>query len=210
MAISSVVKAPSGSYKFDDNCAICLVPLHANLKRRLGKIVIHDTPDGAKHPMHAKCLKAFLDSDDRFGVDRGNCPFCRDRISWPKPKDSLSEKIAEVSIFILMSGAAHATFSYLTGRPLLVAIIPGVLNSLVAIESLWVERKELGLQSSLGVEVGLKVATSAAVFGAPLLASITASQITESIIPNSLITAILGVGGLIPWVMKFLEDNLIE
>jgi hypothetical protein len=76
----------------------------------------------------------------------------------------------------------------------------------MSIESLWLEHKELGLQRSLGVEVGIKLLTSVAVIGIPLLASTTASQITESIIPNSLITAILGVSGLIPLVIKFSDE----
>lgn len=199
MSISSVIRAPSGSYKEDENCALCMAPMDPLLKHRLGNIVIHNNFNGAKHPMHATCLKTALASS-------GNCPICRDRISWPKSKDSLLERITGVSTLIIITGAAHAIFSYLTGRPLLVAITPGVISSLMSIESLWLEHKELGLQCSLGVEVGIKLATSAAVIGIPLLASITASQITESIIPNSLITAILGTSGLIPLVMKFLDD----
>ena len=118
----------------------------------------------------------------------------------------MSERIIRVSTLIIINGAAHATFSYLTGRPLLLAITPGIMSSLMSIDSLWLEHKELGLQRSLGVEIGIRLATSAAVIGIPLLASITASQITESVIPNSLITAILGVSGLTPFLMKFLDD----
>jgi len=209
MSISSVARAPVGSYSEDDNCAICLVPLNRLLENRLGDIVIHKNSNGAKHPMHAECLKKTLASNHRFDGS-GSCPICRDRISWPKPKDSLIERITGVSTLIIITGAAHATFSYLTGWPLLGAIVPGVCSSLMSIDSLWVEHKELGLQRSLGVEIGIKLATSAAVIGIPLLASITASQITESIIPNSLITATLGVGGLIiPFGMKCLDGTFL-
>jgi len=206
MNISSVVRAPSESYAQDANCAICLAPLNRLLKHRQGNVVIHNDANGARHPMHAKCLKTALVGNRRFGT--GNCPICRDPIAWPKPKDSLTDKIIGISTLIIITGAVHGTFSYLTGRPLLVAITPGVISSLMSIESLWLEHKELGLQRSLGVEFGIKLATSAAVMGIPLLASITASQITESIIPNSLVTAILGVGGLIPLAMKFLDDMI--
>lgn len=206
MSISSVASAPVENYSVDDNCAICLMPLNPLLKHRLGKIVIHNNSNGAKHPMHANCLKTALDSNHQFQVGTGNCPICRDRISWPRPTDSLIDKITEVSILIIITGAAHGTFSYLTGQPLLVAIMPGVIESLKSIKSLWLEHKEMGLQHSLGVELGIKVATSAATIGIPLLASIAASQITESIIPNSLITATLGLIGLFPFTMKFLDE----
>ena len=65
MSISSVVRAPSGSYKLDDNCAICMVPLNPLLKHRQGNIVIHNNSNGAKHPMHANCLKTAIASNDR-------------------------------------------------------------------------------------------------------------------------------------------------
>lgn len=197
MSVSSIAYAFSGTYSEDDKCAICLVPLNPDLSHRLGNIVIHDNSHGAKHPMHETCLKTSLGSNPRFDIDRkGNCPICRERISWPKPKDSLCERIGSASPLIIIAGVAHATFSYLTGRPLLVAITPGVITSLRSIKTLWLEHKELELQRSLGVEIGIKLANSAAAISLPLLASITASQITESIIPNSLITATLGVSSV--------------
>jgi hypothetical protein len=79
------------------------------------------------------------------------------------------------------------------------------MYSLMSIDSLWLENKELGLQRSLGIEIGIKLATSAAVIGIPLLASITASRIAESIVPNSLITAALGTIGWIPRMRGLLE-----
>jgi hypothetical protein len=157
--------------------------------------------------MHEKCLKTALVSSNQFGIARGSCPHCRKELSWPEPY-SLSGKIIGISTLITMAGAAHATFSYLTGRPLLVAIIPSVTLSLMSIDSLWVEHKEFGLRRSLGVEIGIKLARSAAMIGIPLLASITASHITESTIPNSFVTATLGVVGLLPFMTKFLKDKI--
>ncbi len=206
MSISSVIRAPEGRYSQDDNCPICLAPLDFLLKHRLGIPIIHNNSNGAKHPMHEECLKTCLVSQGRFDRNQGNCPICRDPILWPKPNDSLMATTIGLSTIIVITGTSHATLSYLTERPLLIAITPGVMSSLMSIESLWLEHKELGLQRPLSVEIGTRLATSAAVIGVPLLASIAASQITESIIPNSLITSILGVSGLIPVVMKFLNE----
>lgn len=213
MSISSVIRAPRGSYNPDDSCAVCLSPLNPLLDTP----VIHEGENGAKHPMHAKCLKDAMEKQvanqhpvaislNPFDFYAKDCPVCKDRIFWPLPKDSLNHKIIGASTVIVMAGAAHATFSYLTGWPLIGAITPSVISSLMSIESLWLRNKEWGLERSLGVEIARNLATSALVIGVPLLASMAASHITESIIPNSLITATLGVGGLFPHVMKFLND----
>lgn len=211
MSISTVVRAPSKSYSKHDICGICRVVLHPLLEHKLGDIVIHKDSNGAKHPMHADCLKTALATDPRFRIDRtGNCPICRDRIAWPKLRDSLSHKIVAVAVVIIMSAAMHAIFSYLTGRPLVAAITPSITLSLRSINALWLEHKEIGLERSLAVEAGINLATSTAMIGIPLLASMAASEITESVIPNSLITATLGTIGLIPFMTRFLEGNLLS
>lgn len=196
MSISQVTIAKQ--YNRHDPCAICMAPIDPLLRERTGWIVIHNNSNGALHPMHEDCLKQHL-----AGHSRGRCPICRDPILWPKPEE---DRTIRAIASIIINGTAHATLSYLTGRPLLIAITPGVITSLMSIDSLRLEQKELGLRRPLGVEIGIKLATSAAMIGIPLLASITASQITESIIPNSLITATLGTVGLIPFLKRFLDD----
>ena len=145
MSISPVIRAPSEIYKEDDNCPVCFAPLSRLLKHRQGNVVIHNNSNGSRHPMHESCIKTHLVSNHRFDIGIGNCPMCRDQISWPKPTNSLIKRIAGVSTCIIITGAAHATFSYLTGRPIIVAITPGVISSLMSIESFWLEHERAGI-----------------------------------------------------------------
>lgn len=207
MTISSIIKAPPESCREGDTCALCMDFLSHRrnlvIGNRRGWAVIHNSPNGALHPMHDLCFKKIFSTQSGTGI----CPFCREQVSWSelKNKDSLIEKIGDIVALSICAGVAHSTLSYLTGRPLLMATIPGVLYSSAAVESLWHQYKEVGLQYSLPTEFGREFKTSALLITIPLLAAISASQISDSIVPNSLITATLGVSGLFFLGMRFLD-----
>ena len=202
--------ALNGSYEPKDNCPICFEIMDPALSDRLGVIVIHDGKDGFKHPMHATCLKIALCSQAQFReIKMGKCPVCRALISYPKPP-GLFEKTIQVGTFIAFAAMGHAALSQITNQPKLIAMTPGICSSLMAINAVFVEREELGLRGSLIAEIAKKVAVPIAVIGVSFAASATASQITDSRISNSVITATLGTVGLMPLVMKFmnpLNDN---
>lgn len=127
MAVSSVTRARLGTYHQNDACAICMTALNPRLERRLGCIVIHESKDGAKHPMHADCVKQYFASSN-FYQNIGPCPHCRARISLPSENTQL-DKAVEALIFSVISGAAHATLTYFTGMPLVVAASKNLYKS---------------------------------------------------------------------------------